>query len=114
MRQSLASVLVCALATAGAAAGDGGTEIAAGYVSRAGSVLGTYRPTPPYRSPEAMAHAAGRFLDSLDEVQRRSAHHDLASPERRRWTNAPVRGQAGGVALGELNAVQLHTFSRRC
>ena len=111
MRQSLASVLVCALATAGATAGDGGTGTAPGYESRAGSVLGTYRPAPPDRSPETMAHAADRFLDSLDEAQRRSAHHDLASPERRRWTNAPVRGQAGGVALGDLDAVQLHTFS---
>ena len=111
MRQSLASVLVCALAAADAAAGDGGTEIAAGYESRAGSVLGTYRPAPPDRSPQTMARAAAQFLDSLNEAQRRSAHHDLASPERRRWTNAPVRGEAGGVALGELNGIQLRAFS---
>ena len=58
-----------------------------------------------------MARAAARFLDSLNEAQRRSAHHDLASPERRRWTNAPVRGEAGGVALGELDGIQLRAFS---
>ena len=111
MRLSLASVLVCALAAAGAAAEDAATGTAAGYESRAGAVLGTYRPAPPDRSPEGMARVAGRFLDSLDEAQRRSAQYDLASPERRRWTNSPVRGQAGGVALGELNAVQLRAFS---
>ena len=114
MRRSLASVLVCAfcaLAAAGASAGDDGPGTAAGYKSRAGSVLGTYRPAPPDRLPETMARAAARFLDSLDEAQRRSAHHDLASPERRRWTNAPVRGKAGGVALGDLDGLQLRAFS---
>ena len=111
MRRSLTSVLVCALAAAGAAAEDAATGTTAGYESRAGAVLGTYRAAPPDRSPESMARVAGRFLDSLDEAQRRSAQYDLASPERRRWTNSPVRGQAGGVALGELNAVQLRAFS---
>ena len=114
MRRSLASVVVCALcalATTGACAGDDEPGTAADYESRAGSVLGTYRPAPPDRSPETMARAAARLLGSLDEAQRRSAHHDLASPERRRWTNAPVRGQAGGVALGELDGVQLRAFS---
>lgn len=66
MRLSLASVLVCALAAAGAAAEDAATGTAAGYESRAGAVLGTYRPAPPERSPESMARVAGRFLDSLD------------------------------------------------
>ena len=114
MRRSLASVLgcaFCALAAVGACAGDDGPGTTAGYESRAGSVLGTYRPAPPDRSPKTMARAAARFLDSLNEAQRRSAHHDLANPERRRWTNAPVRGQAGGVALGDLDGVQLRAFS---
>ena len=114
MRRSSALVLLCAfcaLSAAGASAADDGTGIAAGYASRAGAVLGTYRPAPPDRSPETMALAATRFLGSLDEAQRRSAQYDLASPERRRWTNAPVRGQAGGVALGDLDGVQLRAFS---
>ncbi|MCY3672929.1 MAG: DUF3500 domain-containing protein [Alphaproteobacteria bacterium] len=58
-----------------------------------------------------MARAATRFLDSLDEAQRQAAHHDLASPERRSWTNAPVRGPAGGVALGDLDDARLRAFS---
>ena len=117
MGRSPASVFLCAFwalsagsGAGGAAAGDGGTEIAAGYASRAGAVLGKYRP-PPDRSPETMARAAARFLASLDKAQRRSEGHDLASPERRRWTNAPVRGQAGGVAPGDLDDVQFRAFS---
>ncbi|MDD9990829.1 MAG: DUF3500 domain-containing protein [Rhodospirillales bacterium] len=122
MRQSLASVFFCAfcvLAAAGASAGDGDTgsaggsfaTLAAGYESRAGAVLGTYRPAPPDRSPETMARAAARFLGSLNDAQRRAARHDLTSPERHSWTNAPVRGVAGGVALGDLDDVQLRAFS---
>ena len=114
MRRSLASVLLCAfcaLSAAGASAGDEGAGSGEGYASRAGAVLGTYRPAPPDRSPETMALAATSFLGLLDEAQRRSAHHDLASPERRSWTNAPVRGQAGGIALGDLDGVQLRAFS---
>ncbi len=113
MRQSLVSVFLCmvsALAATGACAGDVAAP-AAGYASRAGAVLGTYRPVPPDRSPETMARAAVRFLESLDAAQRRAAHYDLASPERRRWTNAPVRGQAGGVALRDLGDARLRAFS---
>ena len=118
MRRTLVPVLVCAFwalsAVSGpgsASAGDGEAGIAAGYASRAGAVLGTYRPAPPDRSPQTMAQAAMRFLGSLDEAQRRSARYDLASPERRQWTNAPVRGPAGGVALGDLGDAQLRAFS---
>ena len=118
MRRSLASVLLGACSAlaivsgqGAVAAGDGEAGIAAGYASGAGGVLGTYRPAPPDRSPATMAHAGVRFLESLDEAQRRAAHYDLASPERRSWTNAPVRGQAGGVALGDLGDDQLRAFS---
>ena len=118
MRRSPAWVLLCmfcALAAApelgGASAGDGETGIAAGYASRAGAVLGTHHPAPPDRSPETMARAAARFLGSLDAAQRRVAHYDMAHPERRRWTNAPVRGQVGGVALGDLDDARLRAFS---
>ena len=58
-----------------------------------------------------MARAAARFLGSLDEVQRRLARYGLASPERQRRTSAPVRGRVGGVALGDLDDVQLRAFS---
>lgn len=118
MRRSLASVFLCAFCVlaavsgpGGASAGDDEAGVAAGYASPAGAVLGTYGPAPPDRSPATMARAAARFLESLDEAQRRSAHFDLASPERRQWTNAPVRGQAGGVALGDLGDDQLRAFS---
>ena len=117
MRRSPASVLLrafCALAAGGAiaGAGDAGTAApAAGYESRAGAVLGTYRPAPPDRSPETMARAGTRFLGSLNAAQRRAARHGLESPERRSWTNAPVRGQVGGVALGDLDDAQLRAFS---
>ena len=118
MTRSLEWVLLCmfcALAAApgpgGASAGDGETGIAAGYASRAGAVLGTHHPAPPDRSPETMARAAARFLGSLDAAQRRVAHYDMAHPERRRWTNAPVRGQVGGVALGDLDDARLRAFS---
>ena len=118
MRRWPASVLFCALCAlsvmsgpGGAAAGDGEAGIVAGYASRAGAALGMYRPAPSDRSPQTMAQAAMRFLESLDESQRRSARYDLASPERRRWTNAPVRGPAGGIALGDLEDDQLRAFS---
>ena len=118
MRRLSASVLLCAFCAlsavsgpGGASAGDGEAGTAAGYASRAGAVLGTYRPAPPDRSPGTMARAAARFLDSLDDEQRRSARYELASPERQRWTNAPVRGQVGGVALGGLGDDQLRAFS---
>ena len=118
MRRLSASVLLCAFCAlsavsgpGGASAGDGEAGTAAGYASRAGAVLGIYRPAPPDRSPGTMARAAARFLDSLDDEQRRSAQYELASPERQRWTNAPVRGQAGGVALGGLGDDQLRAFS---
>jgi hypothetical protein len=114
----LASVLFCAYCSlaaisgpGAASAGDGEAGTAAGYASRAGAVLGTYGPAPLDRSPQTTARAAIRFLESLDEAQRRAAHYDLASPERRSWTNAPVRGPAGGVALGDLGDDQVRAFS---
>ncbi len=110
MRRFLASAFLCACYAMATAGGDA-VAVETGYASRAGAVLGTYSPALPDRSPEAMARAAARFLNSLDSAQRRSARHDLASPERRKWTNAPVRGQAGGVALGDLDDNQLRAFS---
>lgn len=114
MRRSFATTLLFAVAAAHGSAGDGVTDVAestAGYASAAGAVLGTYIPALPDHSPATMARAASRFLDSLNEVQTQAVRHDLASAERRRWTNSPVRGQAGGVALGDLDDTQLRAFS---
>ncbi len=68
-RESIVLCVFCVLA----AAGGGAVGVDTDYASRAGAVLGTYRPAPPDRSPETTAHAAARFLDSLDEAQRRAA-----------------------------------------
>lgn len=118
MRRLLATALLYALTAAHGSTADAATESAragaaestAGYASDAGAVLATYRPAPPDRSPETMARAAARFLGSLNDVQMRAVHYDLASPERRRWTNTPVRGPAGGIALGDLD-VQLRALA---
>ncbi|MCY4385078.1 MAG: DUF3500 domain-containing protein [Nitrospinae bacterium] len=83
----------------------------AGYESRAGAILGTWRPARPAYTPESMARAAKRFLLMLNDAQRRAAHYDLKSPERTRWTNAPDRGEVGGIALGDLDGAQLRAFS---
>ena len=89
----------------------GAVSYTAGYESRAGAILGAYRPIRPGDSPENMARAANRFLLSLNDAQRRSAQYELRSPERTRWTNAPARGNVGGIALGDLNDAQLRAFS---
>ena len=108
--------MLIALTTAsGAFAGENETVTAAlnaaGYESRAGAVLGTWRPARPAHTPENMARAANRFLLMLNDAQRRIAHYDLKSLKRTRWTNAPARGNPGGIALGDLSDAQLRAFS---
>lgn len=115
MRPSFASIFLCMFfaltAAAGGAAGEETTAAQAGdYASRAGAVLGAWRPARPAHTPGHMARAAKRFLLVLNDAQRRAAHYDLESPERTRWTNAPARGDLGGVALGELNGAQLRAL----
>lgn len=116
MRPSFQVTCLCAFlaltAAPGGAAGEGAGAAAKalGYASRAGAVLGTWRPAQPAHTPGHMARAAKRFLLMLDDAQRRIAHHDLDSPERTRWTNAPARGDPGGVALGELSGAQLRAL----
>ncbi len=77
------------------------------YVSDASFVVGTYTPAGRRHSAKAMASAALVFLDSLSEEQRKSASHDLQSPERREWTNLPAPVNAGGIRLGDLNSKQV-------
>ena len=116
MRSSFALIFLCMFFALTAAAGDaageetGAAVQAGGYASRAGAVLGTWRPARPAHTPEHMAQAANRFLLILNDAQRRTAHYDLNSPERTRWTNAPARGEVGGVALGDLNGAQLRAL----
>lgn len=115
MRLSFGLLFLCMLLPPSAVAGGvrtvGAAMDFAGYESRVGAVLGTYQPSPPDRSPETVAQAANRFLGLLSEAQRRSAHHDLTSAERTRWTNSPVRGDVGGIALGDLDEAQIRAFS---
>ena len=117
MRLSFPVIYLCAFfsvtVTSGDSAGEetGAAAHTAGYASRAGAVLGAYRPTRPAHTPENMARAANRFLLSLNDAQRRSAQYDLTSAERTSWTNAPARGDVGGIALGDLNDAQLRAFS---
>ena len=115
MRLSFGLLFLCMLlpppALAGGVRTAGATMDFAGYESRVGAVLGTYQPSPPDRSPETAARAANRFLRLLSEAQRRSAHHGPMSAERTRWTNAPVRGDIGGIALGDLDETRIRAFS---
>ena len=80
------------------------------YVSDASHLIGTYSPPSGNHSPEAMAAAANKFLDSLDARHRQRAAHDLRSPERRAWTNVPPRPDAGGLRLGDCNTNQVKAF----
>ncbi len=77
------------------------------YVSDASFVIGTYQPAENGQSSEQIAQAANKFLASLDAKQLARVQHDLKSPERRRWTNLPAPGDAGGVRLGDMNEKQV-------
>lgn len=123
MRQLFVSLFLClcfALTIAASdSTGKGKTESAGadtalappGYASRVGALLDTYRPLRSDHSPAHRVRAANRFLRSLNDGQRRSAHYSLTSVERTEWTNAPARGEVGGLALGDLNEAQLRAFS---
>lgn len=118
MRPSFASILFCMFFALTAVPGDSAekNETAtaatdtAGYESRAGAVLGVWHPARPAHTPESMARAAKRFLLMLNDAQRRIAHYDLKNPERTRWTNAPARGEVGGIAMGDLDGAQFRAF----
>ena len=113
MRLSLAlacSCMVFSVTIAIGGIGVGTAVHASGYESRAGAILGTYRPNRPDHSPENMARRANRFLVTLNDAQRRSAQYELMSVERTRWTNAPARGDVGGIALGDLKDDQIRAL----
>jgi len=77
------------------------------YVSDASHVLGTYALPEADHSPAAMAAAAGRLLDGLDDDRRRRIAHPLQDDERREWTNLPARRNAGGLRLGDCDRAQV-------
>ena len=76
------------------------------YVSDASYIVGTYVPATTEHTPDAMTAAAQAFLKSLDSELLDAVTHELASPERREWTNLPARTDAGGVRFGLLNETQ--------
>jgi len=84
-----------------------GHEASQSYMSNAGRVMGTYQAEISDRTPETMAKKAHDFLGLLTAPQRKAAQLPLNHPERKSWTNSPVRGEVGGVALGVLNDQQL-------
>ncbi|MEM9630350.1 MAG: DUF3500 domain-containing protein [Pseudomonadota bacterium] len=81
-----------------------------GYNSHGAALLASCAPSAPGHTPEAMAMVANDFLNVLTEEQRRLAHYELDSPERYEWTNVPVRGDVGGLQLGDLEAEQMNGF----
>ena len=77
------------------------------FASAASKVVGNYAPGSIERKPSAIAKAANAFIGTLDDKQREKLLHKLDSPERVKWTNLPVRPNAGGIRLGELNDEQV-------
>ncbi|QDT00831.1 DUF3500 domain-containing protein [Adhaeretor mobilis] len=77
------------------------------FVSEASRIVGTYEPKSREHTPQAMAEAAQRFLETLDDAQRQQAALTLDDPERREWTNLPARSDAGGLQLGKCNQQQV-------
>lgn len=89
-----------------------GMAAAQTFVSDASRVVGTFDPGMADHSPAAMAAAANAFLDSLNDEQRKLAAHPLDSPERREWTNLPVRPTDGGLRLGDCTERQIKAALR--
>lgn len=77
------------------------------FVSDASYVVGTYEPDVAERTPESMARAAERFLQTLTDSQRKKVSGELRSEKRREWTNLPARPDADGIRLGELDEKQI-------
>ena len=82
----------------------------AGYMSLTGMILGTHRPESNNHTPQEMSVAANQWLQSLSLTQLQLAQLSLDNPERRSWTNSPARGEPGGIALSELDKVQLQNL----
>ncbi len=78
----------------------------ADFVSDASHVVGTFAPTDTDYSPESMAAAGTTFVESLSGDLRKRGVLETNDPERKEWTNLPPQPGAGGVRMGELNAVQ--------
>lgn len=76
------------------------------YQSVAGKIMDTHK-TNSGNTPEDMVNAANKFLLLLSEKQKEKALLKFSNSERKKWSNAPARGNQGGIALGELDTPQL-------
>ncbi len=79
----------------------------ADFVSDASFWVASYAPKFGKSNPEEMVEAANAFLKTLDDGQLANVKHKIDSPERRLWTNLPVRPKDGGVRLGDMNQKQV-------
>lgn len=77
------------------------------YVSDASFWVASYAPEFGKNKPEEMVAAANAFLKTLDDKQLAKVKHKIDSPERRLWTNLPVRAKDGGLRLGAMNQKQV-------
>ncbi len=75
--------------------------------SKASEIVGTYELEFGHHDPQAMAAAATKLIDLLDDGQRQRCALPLDHPERREWTNLPPRPNAGGLVLGQMNEEQI-------
>lgn len=80
------------------------------FMSDAGFVVGTYSPQVTKNTPQEIVAAASRLLELMSDEQREQAEHQIDSPERQKWTNSPARGNAGGIAIGNLSQKQVEAL----
>lgn len=80
------------------------------FVSEASRIVATFKPKVEERTPEARAEAARKFIDTLDEGQKKRVSLQLDDPERRKWTNLPAAEDAGGLRLGNCEPQQVEAF----
>jgi len=76
------------------------------YVSDASFWVASYVPEFGMNKPQEMVAAADSFLKTLDQQQLTKVKHKIDSPERRLWTNLPVRAKDGGLRLGHMKQKQ--------
>ena len=77
------------------------------YVSDASYWLATFQPKATQHTPEQMADAANKLVESLNDKLRAKLTHDLDSGERKEWTNLPSFNNPKGLRLGDLDEKQV-------